>query len=134
MEPYQNMCVTLRTGLQAQVSGKARQKFRDGWHYQICSQERTFGLLCRKMEAGGILEITQARGDDGGLTLRTSTIEKNGLNWQIIGLLSPQESCFLMKYLYRETPLNPLPSHTCSLKRLDNVPALVLLEFRSLAV
>lgn len=71
MEPYQNMCVTLRTGLQAQVSGKALQKFRDEWHYQICSKERTFGLLCRKMEAEGILEITQARGDDGGLTLRT---------------------------------------------------------------
>lgn len=43
MEPYQNMCATLRTGLQAQVSGKAMQKFSDGWHYWICSKERTFG-------------------------------------------------------------------------------------------
>lgn len=87
MEPYQNMYVTLRTGLQAQVSGKALQKFSDWWHYQICSRERT--LRCSverwKQEAYYEAVITQARDDDSGLTLRTSKIGENGLSWQIIG-------------------------------------------------
>lgn len=82
------MCVALRTGLQAWVSGKALQKFSDGWHYQICSKERACGCSVERWKQEAYYEavvITQAKGDDGGLTLRTSKIEENGFSWQIIG-------------------------------------------------